>query len=164
MAIVQSLDELKGALAPKGAEYAELIKTAGEKALSHHADLDLSRRPFKLVGTEDTGECNGCNEPTFRIREQVTGRTTHICRECINAVRLQSLADHPASSLCLGACYIDYDSLGLVQASNHIGVHSIEDTSKVTDGIIVATPGLTSLIADGRVDLTNGVATINESG
>jgi len=153
MTIVRDIQELFDLNDAWDAE-ADALVTA---TLADHPSVDLSPRPFKLISPNDSGNCQDCGEAQFLIRDQRSGRTTPICRACINAVRRQSLHHRQYSRLeiCWN-CKITTDSLGIIDGAIH-HMFPLEDQT-LADGTIRR--GIGDSLRAGRIDLTNNVLTI----
>jgi len=117
---------------------------------------DRFPHPVKVVSVSNGEDCPDCGEPTFVVRDGLTGRTGPMCRMCINAIRRQSLQHHQYTDEICWGCEISLDSLGIITAATH-HTKPLEDQLQ-SDGSTRL--GIGPLLRDERIDLTDGVLTV----
>lgn len=158
MAHVNSIEELKLWQTNRDASIMEgvVAATIASHSDSHHDASDLSPRAMKLIGPGHVGVCTDCDEPTFNIRDQKSGRTAPVCRGCINTVRRQSLGHGQYTAEICMSCEIITDSLGLISGVIH-RTKPYEDETQ-PDGAI--RPGIGPLIRAQRIDVTDDILSV----
>jgi hypothetical protein len=100
MALITDISQIQAIQDAHDQKCADMV--ASVTASHAEESPDLTPRPQKLIGTGDGGTCADCGDATYMIRDQVSGRTTSKCRDCINAVRRQTIqhAQYGGLSLC----------------------------------------------------------------
>ncbi len=151
--IIRSIEDLKDWQTDRDEILVEELVDSAEVL---HPEFNFSPRALKLVAAQHTGSCELCGEAEFTIRDALTGMTSSTCRQCVNAVRRQTLTHviYPAE-ICWD-CTITKDSLGLINGAFHHTFPFDDELQK--DGTIRR--GLNPLILAGRIELVDNVLTL----